>query len=259
MKRASGYHQVKVSSDPARPLLRAIPGGRGKEEAHLGGGGVPAPAPPATAAPSPSDDEIIDALLRGDDRIASQLYDRIVGTVDRTLYRIFGRREHDHDDLVQSTFEQIVTTLARQRFARACTLRTWASSVATHIGLNALRSRRRERRVVDRAHGGDFVTTTELHEGSVAPPPPRSRQGTDASLEAHFALERIRQHLIAMDPKKAEALFLHDALGHDLAEISVLTNASVAAAQSRLVRARKELMSRLEADDRQRGPGAVLK
>src|SRR5262249_21305947 len=145
-----------------------------------------------------------------------------------------GRRESDHDDLVQSTFEQIVVTLCRQRFARACSLTTWAATVATHVGLNALRSRRRERKVVD-------------HGQSVDEAPARSTSGESATM-ARLALDRLREHLAAMDPAKAETLFLHDALGHDLAEVAVLTGVSVAAAQSRLVRGRKELMLRVERD-----------
>jgi RNA polymerase sigma-70 factor (ECF subfamily) len=168
--------------------------------------------------------------------MADLLYDRVIGVVERTLYRIFGRREHDHDDIVQNTFEQIVITLCRQRFARACSLTTWATTVATHVGLNALRSRRRERRILDRGESADVIEAS-----------PRSTSG-NAAVEARLELDRVRAHLASMDPNKAETLFLHDALGHDLAEIAVITGVSVAAAQSRLVRGRKELRERLEAE-----------
>lgn len=230
--RVPGYYPDKVSSDAKkkpRPWLRALPGGK----APAAGVASPSPSPP-TASAGPSDEELIAGLVRGDDRLAALLYDRVVGVVERTLCRIFGRRESDHDDLVQNTFEQIVITLCRQRFAGACSLATWASTVATHVGLNALRSRRRERRVLDRGHDPDAVEA--VHSGA----------SVESDAAARQALERVRQELASMDPVKAETLFLHDALGHDLAEIAVLTNVSVAAAQSRLVRGRKELMIRLE-------------
>ena len=205
-----------------RPRLRAVQGG-----------GSPAEAPV-------SDEQLIDAVQRGDSRVADELYRRLAGVVDRTLYKVLGRREPDHDDIVQSAFEQVVLTLARQQFAGACSLETWAARVAGHVGLNALRSRRRERRWIDR--------TTE----SDAPPVehPLVRQDSEKALEARSRLDQVRKHLAAMKPEQVETVFLHDALGHDLAEIAMMTGASVAATQSRLVRGRKELFKRLDREEK---------
>ena len=176
---------------------------------------------------------MIEAVRSGDHRLARELYERLFLVVDHTLYRVFGRREADHDDLVQAAFEQIVITLSRRSFARACSLKTWASTVTSHVALNALRSRRRERRVMDRS--------TEL----------RSDLGMDTNdperdAHARGVLDAVRQELAQMRPERAHAVFLHDVLGHDLAEIAVMGEITVAAAQSRLVRGRKELARRLE-------------
>ncbi len=171
-------------------------------------------------------------MVCGDGAVSGELYDRLVTTVDQTLYRVLGRRESDHEDLVQSAFEQIVKTLANRRFAGACSLRTWASSVATHVGLNALRSRRRERGVFDRSE----VDAPESTAGIDNP----EREAT-----LRRELDRVRAQLAEMSPARAEALLLHDVLGHDLAEIAALTGVSIAAAQSRLVRGRHELMDRM--------------
>lgn len=190
------------------------------------GGGAPIDA-------GPSDEEIVAAIASGDTRISAALYDRVAVVVDRTMYRVFGRREHDHDDLVQTAFEQIVRSLARSQFAGACSLTTWASTLATHVGLNALRSRQRERKVVSR---------------DVEPPDPRGRD-VEREIEARAELELVREALAAMTPEKAETLFLHDVEGLELAEIATLTNVSVAAAQSRLVRARRELEERVKGAD----------
>ncbi len=194
----------------------------------------------APAEPSPSDEHLIEAVQRGDDRVSAEIYDRLLPVVDRTLYRVFGRREPDHDDLIQAAFEQIIITLSRQSYARACSLRTWASTVASHIGLNALRGRRRERRVVDRS--------VELH-GDVAP----ASIDLEREVSARAQLAAVREQLASMSQKRAHTLFLHDVLGHDLAEIAVMTGVSVAAAQSRLVRGRHELMRRLEKSPKRTG------
>jgi len=212
---AGSAHQKK-----SRAWLRVLPGG----------------AAGAHARPA-SDEELIEAFERGDRVVAEQLYDRLIGVVDGTLYRVLGCRGHDHDDLVQSAFEQIMITLARRRFARACSLSAWASTVTAHVALNALRSRRRERNVVDRGRDPELAAR-------------RAHSAADVERQAgaREELTRLRTHLAAIGSKKATTLLLHDVLGHELAEISVLTGVSVAAAQSRLVRGRKELHRRMTED-----------
>lgn len=182
----------------------------------------------------PSDEEIMAAVLSGDVRVADQLYSRLYDTVDRTLYRIFGRREQDHEDLIQKAFEQIVITLVRGSFAGACSLRTWASSVTSRVAFNALRSRRRERRVFELNAGvapGDILENRDV----------RGSRSLENQTLARSELADLREALVQMNPARASAVFLHDVLGHELAEIAVMEGVTVAAAQSRLVRGRSDL------------------
>src|SRR5262245_54442486 len=158
---------IQRATGTERPSLRFVAGGN---EAQ---------------APAPTDEELIGAVQRGDHRVAGLLYDRLVGVVDHTLFCVFGRREADHDDLVQSVFEQIIVTLSRRSYARACSLKTWASSIASHVGFNALRSRRRERRVLDRD-----VTL----EGTVVP----ARTDAESRATAPVGLERVRRQMVAL-------------------------------------------------------------
>ena len=213
------YDPMSASSSRATPV-------RGLRVIHGGGG--------TAAATSISDEALIDAVRRGDDRISDQLYDRLIGVVEGTLFRVLGCRESDHDDLIQEAFEQIVMTLTRRRFAGACSLATWASTVAAHVGLNALRSKVRERKVIDRS------ALTE-------PMGSRTAAGADVESQVHSRreLEMLRQELAMMRQEKASVVILHEVLGHDLAEIAAMTGASVAATQSRLVRGRRELAERL--------------
>jgi RNA polymerase sigma-70 factor, ECF subfamily len=185
--------------------------------------------------PPLSDAELIDAFERGEGRACEDIYDRLIGVVETTLFRVFGGRDANHDDLVQSAFEQIVTTLVENRFARACSLASWAASVTTYVAFNAMRARTRERRVVDRSRDGD-------HEAE------RRHDASDPESEAHARamLSLARLHLSQMSSDRATTVFLHDVLGHELAEVAVLTGVSISAAQSRLVRGRKELKRRLQ-------------
>ena len=186
------------------------------------------------------DKALIAGLQVGDERVAAQLYQRLVSTVDRALYRIFGRREQDHDDLVQATFEQIVLTLCSRRFEGACSLKTWASRLAAHVGLKALRSRQRERKVVD---WGSVI------EDSVHP----SLSDVETDMEVRADIQRLRTLLARINPRRAEVVLLTDVLGHDLAEVSEMMGLSIVAAQSLLARGRKDLSEGLRTTQIPRG------
>lgn len=188
---------------------------------------------PRNRAGDPTDDDIIAAVRSGDQRVARLLHARLLSVVDLTLYRVFGRREPDHDDLIQAVFEQIVRTLNLNSYARACNLRTWAATLASHVAFTALRSRRRERRVFDRA----VVLDLSIHF--------RALDGESAAAARHD-LNHLRQHLIAMNPGRAQVLFLHDVQGEKLNEVAEALHITTAAATSRLVRARRELSQRLD-------------
>jgi RNA polymerase sigma-70 factor (ECF subfamily) len=142
--------------------------------------------------PSLTDEQIVEAVEMGDGRLAEQIYDRLVGVVDGTLYRVMGRREADHDDLVQSAFEQIILTISRRKFARACSLKAWAATLASHVALNALRSRCRERKVVDRWVEPDG----EAHDAA-------GSHDVERQVGSRRELDKMREHLARMDQGRA--------------------------------------------------------
>lgn len=201
------------------------------------------PVSSRSAAPGLSDAELIAAVLAGDHRVAAQLYDRLVGVIDRSLYRVFGRREVDHDDLVQTAFEQVVLTLTRGSYAGNCSLKTWAARISVNVGLNALRSRRRERKVVDYSVEFSVESVDSAEDVDV-----------DRRSDARAALRTVMAQLSEMNPRRAQAVILHDIQGYDLGEVAAMTEVSITAAQSRLVRGRKELLKRLDSEDRKARP-----
>jgi RNA polymerase sigma-70 factor (ECF subfamily) len=182
--------------------------------------------------PDWSEAELVSALASGDPRAGVALYDRLIRVVEWTISRVMGQRSSDHEDLVQTAFEQIVITLHAERYAQRCSLTSWASAVSCHVALNALRARRRRR---------------ALHEQSVERCEAQARVDPENQLAAREALERIRSELARMNPARAEALVLHEVNGLGLPELASVLGISVVAAQSRVSRGRRELMARIEA------------
>jgi RNA polymerase sigma-70 factor (ECF subfamily) len=177
-----------------------------------------------------TDEELICGLREGRREAAQDLCKRLRPVIDRTLRRVFPECE-DHDDLVQSALERVVRTLIDRRFAGACSLSTWASTIAAHMGIDAMRSRTRERGL--------------FHEAFASSPDVLAAQEPvtlERRLEARSELLRLSRLLQQLKPEQSLTLLLHDVLGHDLNEIANATGVTTAAAQSRLVRGRKELM-----------------
>lgn len=191
----------------------------------------------AETKPTPivSDEALVAAVRAGDSEKAALLYDRLIAVVDGTLVRMLGRREQDHGDLVQSVFEQIVVALVRGRFHGECALSSWAGAVTCNFGLNVLRSRMRERRVVDRSRDAELEREQADAPGDV-----------EQQIDARRALHRVRDVIAGMRHERATAVLLYDVFGYELTEIAAMTGVTKAAAQSRLVRGRKELHERLE-------------
>jgi RNA polymerase sigma-70 factor (ECF subfamily) len=181
------------------------------------------------------DAALIEGFERNERRAGEELYAQLVGVVEGTLRRILGMRDELHNDLVQAAFVQILTTLSRRQFARRCSLASWASAVTAHVAFNSIRARARERRCIDRRRDGD-VEAERLSW----------RADVEEDLAAREELAIVGGQLAQMSTEYATTVVLHDVLGHELKEIAALTGASVAAAQSRLVRGRSELRGRLK-------------
>lgn len=180
---------------------------------------------------SRTDDDIVEALGRGEEWAADALYDRVHVQVERTLRRILRFQSGELDDLSQASFERIIRYLGERPLLPGSNLPAWASAVAANVALDCLRRRSSERRLFTQLDGA-----MELVRGDDA--------GPERSADARRTLAALQGVLARMRPKYAETLVLHDVLGHDLTVTAELTGTSVAAAQSRLVRGRKELLRR---------------
>jgi DNA-directed RNA polymerase specialized sigma24 family protein len=81
------------------------------------------------------------------------------------------------------------------------------------------------------------------------------RHSPELAFDASRRAERLLGALSSVNRGRAEAIILHDIMGHDIAEIARLTGVSVAATQSRLIRGRNEVLRVMEEQDRQDGDG----
>ncbi len=194
-----------------------------------GAGGAPAARRPE---PALDDSELLAALRVGDPGAAVALHDRIRPQVDRTIARLLGRADVDSEDLAQLALIEIVSTIDRYR--GDCALDWWTSTVTAHVVYKHLRRRQTERRLFASLDADDIVPRSSTH-GARAP-------------MLRDMLARVLRHLDAIEEQKAWTFVLHDVCGHDLREISEITGVSVSAAQSRLVRGRRELHERIAAD-----------
>jgi RNA polymerase sigma-70 factor, ECF subfamily len=181
-----------------------------------------------------SDEQLIAALLSGNPEAGRLLYDRLIRVVEWTIYRILGRGGLEHEDVVQSAFEQIVITLYQNRFARACSLATWAAAVTSRTALTELRRRRRVQK--------NFGAAVEIPDHTQAV----SQPDVELQALARHELERVRQALALIHPDHAQVMVLHELNGLELSEIATTLELSVGAVQSRLWRGRRELRERLE-------------
>jgi RNA polymerase sigma-70 factor (ECF subfamily) len=183
---------------------------------------------------APTEAELVRGVVDGERWAADALYELLYPTVARSLQRILHDPASDYEDLVQVAFERIMHGLRERRADSILSLNAWASGVASHVALDSLRSRVRERKL--------FRSDDAVIDGSVdvVAAPAGERQ-----VDARRQLAVVRAVLAGMKSDLAEAVVLHDLIGHDLAETATLTNVSVAAAQSRLVRGRKELLRRV--------------
>lgn len=193
------------------------------------------PPPPREEQRPPSalsDAELLAAARAGDEKIATALHDRIRPTVDSTLYRLLGRRDPDHDDLAQRALIEFFVTIRRYR--GECSLDSWVSTLTARVVYKDLRHRQVERRVFP------GLDPDGLDAIQPAAPIDLAHQASVRELLRHVATV-----LSDMDSDKAWAFLLHDVCGYDLREVADISSSSVAAAQTRLSRGRRELHARL--------------
>lgn len=179
---------------------------------------------------------LLSAVKRGDPSVSCAFYERVRPVVDRTLVRLLGGSDPEYEDIAQIALYELVSTL--HRFRGDCPLDAWLSIVSARVVYRQIRRRRLERQLFAEIPGDAIQPESYFRPSSLA-----LRQ----------ALARIKLHLSRMDEARAWTFLLHDVYGYDLQETSQIMGVSLSAAQSRLVRGRREVHERLRNDPGLRG------
>ena len=183
-----------------------------------------------TGTPEPLDDaRLVAAVRSGNSAMAGAFYDRTRPAVARAVHRLLGASDNDFDDLVQVAMIELLHSLDRYR--GECSLDTWTSTIAANVVYKHIRRRGLERTIFARELAPEDVPQSE-HQRPVL----------------RGMVERVMQHLGQMVHERAWTFLLHDVHGYSLDEVAGITGATVAAAQSRLVRGRRELHERIASD-----------
>ena len=183
------------------------------------------------------DDEILEAVRRGDAVVAGDFYWRIKPVGDRTVRRLIGRLDRDGEDLVQIALVQLIESLPAYR--GECPLDAWVSAVAANVVYKHIRRRRLERNIFEAALDDDEELSSSQKTTGIA-----------QRILLRDAVKQVVEHLTTMRSERAWAFVLHDVCGYSLDEVAHISGVSVAAAQSRLVRGRRDLHQMIAADPR---------
>ena len=148
----------------------------------------------------------------------------------------------DDPRYAQMALERVITSIVQGRFSNGCSLRSWATLVTQHLAIDTMRARTRDRKLFDRSTGHQALELV-AEEGRTP----------ERLAETRRRVERLLGALVAVNRTRAEAVVLHDIMGHDLAEIATLTGVTVAAAQSRLVRGRRDVLDFIARKEKSNG------
>jgi RNA polymerase sigma factor (sigma-70 family) len=156
--------------------------------------------------------------------------------VDLVLRRLIGTQDPEYEDLMQSSMENVLTTIERGNFRGDCPTGGWAAVIARNVAIDAIRVRTRERQLFARTES-DLAQADAVRNVGLAP-----EHGPEHLTAVQERLHRVKSALIGLSPHKANVVFLHDILGHQLDEVAGILGITVSAAQSRLVRGRRQII-----------------
>jgi RNA polymerase sigma-70 factor, ECF subfamily len=164
----------------------------------------------STAPVSTTDQSLVSAYRRGEERAAAELVGRHITGLGRFLYGS-GADWDDVDDLVQETFFRAFRRLESWR--GEASFRSWLLTIASNLLKDHFRSRKGRQVISIEDH--DILDRTDPH----------------ADLAAGEAEERLRQGLAGLPRLQREVFLLRAQQGSEYAEIAVALGTTAGAAR----------------------------
>jgi RNA polymerase sigma-70 factor (ECF subfamily) len=155
------------------------------------------------------------------------------------LRRLVGPEDPEYEDLEQTSIENVLVTFERGKFRGECPKGGWAAVIARNVAIDAIRARSRERQLFARDLG-DLVASDGLRA------PAEAKAGPEHLTGVQERLSSVKRALLGLGVQKANVVFLHDVLGHELGDVAEILGITVSAAQSRLVRGRREIIEEID-------------
>jgi RNA polymerase sigma-70 factor, ECF subfamily len=178
----------------------------------------------------------LDAALGGDDEAFRALVEPHRGGLHAHCYRMLGSLQ-DAEDALQETLLRCWRGLAR--FDRARPLRPWLYRIATNVCMNALAGRSTRVLSLDAPSSPEDAAGEPLAESLWLEPYPTAPETSYEERESvELAFVAALQHLV---PAQRAVLILRDVLGFSAHEVSEQLDATTAAVNSSLQRARATL------------------
>ncbi len=182
-----------------------------------------------------ADDRLVVLAQDGDNAAFAELIERHQNTCKRLALSIL-RDVCDAEDEVQNAFWKAFEHIGQ--FQQDAKFSTWLSRIVVNQCLMRLRKDRRAKFLyIDEGIAGEEITTLELPDNTISPEEDLAR--TELGKLVQDEIRRI-------PPLLREVVVLRDVQGLPMPDVAGKLGISIAAAKSRLLRARLELRSRLQ-------------
>jgi RNA polymerase sigma-70 factor, ECF subfamily len=182
-----------------------------------------------------SDDDLITAAQRGDEKAFVELCGRHSSVAKKMIFNIV-RNHEDAEDALQDTLLRAYKHLTS--FRRSCKFSTWLTTIGVNSALMILRKRRNRRE--------SYASTGNLDKETVELQEPVDRSpGPEAIYLKQQAIRVVRQEVEKLNPSLRSVVNHYYGSECSLEEVAKAEEISLAAAKSRLLRGRVRLRSSL--------------